>query len=210
MISVLKYGMEMWCYMWMLSKKKGAKSDIPLLWKYVHFDAFHSYPTFFLSHWQPLPNLHSHPLERQTMWLRVGTMRAPQRALSSQHRCIRAQGSPVIRGEGAGLEKSWRKERLKWFITCLCSLVAFYFFISLLRGIGCSPPMVRAGVTLVAFCLFKNVLMGCDKAVKPRRDAPRRYCSLTHSVHPTLFRCQPWHSRLQFLLVMLWLSFMYS
>lgn len=31
-----------------------------------------------------------------------GTMRGPQRALSPQHRCILAQGSPVVSGGGSG------------------------------------------------------------------------------------------------------------
>lgn len=37
-----------------------------------------------------------------------GTMRGPQRALSPQHRCILAQGSPVVKEEG-GMRVEWSR-----------------------------------------------------------------------------------------------------
>lgn len=106
-------------------------------------------------------SLHSHLLEWQTMQSRVEQWGGPQRALSPQHRCILAQGSPVVRGVGGGWE--WRQGEggLKWFVTWFCSLLGVFYEPLPFLGVRCSLRSVRIEVILVfhPFFGFKGVCL---------------------------------------------------
>lgn len=87
-----------------------------------------------------------------------GTMRGPQRALSPQHRCILAQGSPVVKGGGW----EWRQGEggLKWFVTWFCGRLGFFInlFPSWGLGVRCRRFEQRSDWFSSAFF---SVLKGC-------------------------------------------------